>query len=89
MSKSDTDLLTVEVDGHNRDVSESITGISTIELADQEGSLYECMECEREDDVSASLVVGEGNEVSTNVEVNPSNVDPPFSQQASILQEMA
>jgi len=34
-------------------------------------------------------VVGEGNEVSTNAEVNPSNVDPPFAQQASILQEMA
>jgi len=92
--RSITDLSTFEVDVHKCDISESITEMSTLELADQGGGLYECMECDSENDISASLivgrnVVGEGNEVSANVEVNPSNVDPPFAQQASILQEMA
>ena len=82
------------MDGHECDVFESGIRTSTIKLADQEG---ECMESEgetsSENDASADLIVGrsvitEGSEVSMIAEVNR-NVDPPFTQQASILQAMA
>ena len=57
--RSITDLLAVEVDGHECDVFESDISTSTIELADQEG---ECMESEgetlSENDASAVLIVG-------------------------------
>ena len=92
--RSVIDLLAVEVDGHKCNVFESGISTSTIELADQES---ECIESEgetsSENDASADLIVGhsiirEGSEVSMIAEVNR-NVDPPFTQQASILQAMA
>ena len=56
--RSITDLSTFEVDGHECNAFESVTGMSTIELADQGNDLYEYMECDSENDASASLIVG-------------------------------
>ena len=46
------------MDGHECNAFESVTGMSTIELADQGNDLYEYMECDSENDASASLIVG-------------------------------
>ena len=57
--RSVTDLLAFEVDG---DVSESVTGMLTIKLADQGGGLYECMECDSKNDASLLDVMLLGKE---------------------------